>query len=180
MRNSATSGFLALVFAIVGMCGGGSAQAQDLAFGKHRASAAFPCTPERRKRLAGKTKLGSEIFIITLICTQGGHTYTLGVMEYPPELMGAYSVDELLESYRRNVAAKKLVQIKSSRRMTHKGFPAIRYHVLDKRSPVRELITMAVLVDRSMLTLVVFAKSGSLQATKHAGFADSLDIRARK
>jgi hypothetical protein len=191
MGRSAICCLLASTLAVLGLCSIDPARAQtrDLEFGKHRASAAFPCTPasaafpctpELNKRLATKLESGAKIFLRTLLCTEGDHTYALGVMEYPPEIgMGAYSVDALLESYRANVAGKAHVKIKSSQRMTHQGFPAVRYHVLDTRPPVRELVTVNVLVDRSMLILSVFAKSGSLQAAKQASFAQSLKIRAK-
>jgi hypothetical protein len=182
MHKSANSGALALTLAVLGLCGidPARAQTQDLVFGKHLASAAFPCTPQRQKTLAGKSERGADIFLVMLTCTQGDHTYALQVMEYPPEVMGANSVDDLLESYKHNAGAKKHVRIKTSQRMTHKGFPAIRYHVLDTRAPEKELIMMSLLVDRSLLTVHVHARSGILQAAKHATFADSLNIRAGK
>jgi hypothetical protein len=169
---------LASALAFIGVCciDTGQAQMQDLAFGKYRLSAAFPCAPKREKRLAGKTELGTEIFMVSLGCDHGDHTYFLGVMQYPPDLMSAHSPDELLESYGHNTAAKKHVKIRTSQRMTHKGFPAVRYHVLDTRTPEKELIMMGVLVDQSMLTISVTARSGQLQPAKHASFADSLSI----
>jgi hypothetical protein len=89
----------------IALCGIERVQAQttDLEFGKRRASAAFPCTPELHKGLAARLGSGSEVFRRDLLCTQGDRTCTVSVTEYPTELMNACTVDELLESYRENV-----------------------------------------------------------------------------
>jgi hypothetical protein len=169
---------LGAMLAVLGLYGIGPAlaQSQELLFGQHRVSASFPCTPKLHKSLAARLESGKEIVLRNLLCTQGDHTYSLGVMEYPPELMKKHTVDELLESYRDNVAAKAHVKIKSSQRMTHQGFPAILYRVLDSRPPVRESVTVQVVVDRSMLMLMVFAKSTSFEPAKHAAFVKSVKV----
>src|SRR5262245_6661299 len=177
MGKSATAGFLAL--SVIGICviEPGQAQTQELTFGKHRASASFPCAPKLSKQLAGRGESGSEIFLTTLGCTRGEHYYSLGVMEYPPEVMKANSVEDLLESYGQNAGAKKHVRIKATQRITHKGFPAMRYHVLDSRPPEKELVIMNVLVEQSMLIVHVHARSALFQTSEHATFADSLSIK---
>jgi hypothetical protein len=153
-------------------------QTQELVIGKHRASAAFPCPPKLFKRLAGEGAHG-KIYLVSLSCTEGDHAYFLSVMEYPPALMQAYSVDELLESYRDNVRSKPHFQIRSSQRSTHHGFPAIRYDVLDRRNPERVLVSLHIVVGQGMLTASVQARSELFLPEKHARFAKSLKIGAK-
>jgi hypothetical protein len=183
MHGNGNCCVLVSTLAVLGLClidpGAAQTRTQELAFGKHKASAAFPCTPKRSKRLVAEVEQG-KIYMVSLGCTQADHFYGMSVMEYPPALMQAYSVDELLLSYRDNVRSKPHVQIKSSQRSTLQGFQAIRYDVLDKRSPERALVSLNVVVGQGLLQVTVHARSGLFQPANHATFAKSLKIVAAK
>jgi hypothetical protein len=171
---------LALAIAIAVCATGPSrAETQSLAIGKHVPSAAFPCAPQRQRQLVAKTELG-DIFLTSLMCSQGDHAYLLGVTEYPAQIMSLLSVEEMLDSTLDDARSKKFMKIKSSKRTTQHNLPASRNHLLDSRKPETETISMAVLADRNMIVVQVTAPQGSAKSRASTDFLNSLQIAAAR
>lgn len=170
---------LTLTIAIIVCAGPSRAETKSLAIGKYTPSAAFPCAPKRQKQLLAKTEIG-DIFLTSLMCSQGDHAYLLGVTEYPEQIMSLLSVEEMLDSTLDDARSKTFIKIKSSKRTTQHNLPAIRNHLLDSRKPETETISMAVLADRNMIVVQVTAPPSSTHSRAATDFLNSLQIAAAK
>lgn len=173
--------WLAPLLAIAGVACAGPLYAdnQSLVIGKYTSSAAFPCEPKHQRQRVAHTEVG-DVFFTSLSCTRGNHAYLLGVTEYPPEILSALSVDEMLDSTLDDARSKRYMKIKSSRRTTHGKLPSIRSHLLDSRRPETESVSLAVLAGQNLVVVQVTAPEGSAQSRASADFLESLKIEQKK
>lgn len=155
------------------------AETRGLAVGNHVSSAAFPCAPALQRRLVARTEVG-DILFTGLSCAQGDSAYLLGVTEYPAPIIGALSVDEMLDSTLDDARSKDFIRIKSSERTMHEGLPSIRSHLLDSRKPRTESVSVAALADRNIVVVQVTAPANGAQSKTAADFLNSLAIAAKK
>ena len=155
------------------------ADEQSVVAGTYTSAAEFPCKPQRQRQLLARTEIG-DVFLTSLSCTRGNNAYLLGVTEYPPEILSALSVDEMLDSTLDDARSKRYVRIESSQRTAHQNLPAIRSHLLDSRKPATESVSLAVLAGPNIVFVQVTTPGGAAQSTASADFLESLNIGQKR
>jgi hypothetical protein len=122
--------------------------------GKYRVTADFPCRPKRHKAVITKTETGDELSQTSLLCTQGGVIYSLSPVEIPEQALKSLSADAWVSNTLDGLRAQPHNAHKSSSRLSHQGFPAIRMHFSDSsESPSMDMARLSVLTDAGTIMI---------------------------
>ena len=154
----------------------GSADQAELNIGKYRIVANFPCPPKRQKQVVGKTATGEELSQTSLVCSQGGASYSLSATEYPEQVLKSLSADAWASSTLEGLRSQPHYTFKSSSRLTHQSFPAIRMHFLDSRAPPMDMARLSVLTDNGVIVIGSSWHSDSPEPSPASSFTSSLNI----
>jgi hypothetical protein len=158
----------------------GSTEQDDLRFGKYRVMAEFPCRPKRHKQVIGKTETGEEISQTTLVCSQGGITYSLSATEYSEQLLKSLPADVWANRTLDSVRSQPHYTLKSSTRLSYQSFPAIRTFALDSKIPPMDMARLSVLTDTGIIAIGGSWPSGSPEPSAATKFTSSLTITSVK
>jgi hypothetical protein len=176
MIMTAIAAFAGIVSAIYLFVPVGSADQTELSIGKYRVVANFPCPPKRQKQVIGKTEAGEELSQTSLVCSQGGASYSLSATEYPEQVLKSQSADAWTSSTLDGLRSQPHYTFKSSSRLSHQSFPAIRMHFLDSRVPPMDMARLSVLTDTGIIVIGTSWHSGSPEPSPAITFAGSLTI----
>jgi hypothetical protein len=155
---AAFAGIVSVIYLFIPV---GGADQPELSIGKYRMMANFPCTPKRQKQVIGKTEAGEELSQTSLICSQGGVSYSLSAPEYPDQVLKSLSTDARASNTLDALRSQPHYTFKSSSRLSHQSFSAIRMHFLDSRSPPMDMIRVSVLTDTGVIVIGTSWHSGS-------------------
>jgi len=177
---TAIAAFAGIVSAIFLFIPIGGADQAELSIGKYRIMANFPCPPKRQKQVIGKTEAGEELSQATLICSRGGVSYSLSATEYPEQVLKSLSTDAWVSNTLDGLRSQPHYTFKSSSRLSHQGFPAIRMHFLDSRVPAMDMAHLSVLTDTGVIVIGTSWHSGSPEPSPASSFTSSLTITSVK
>ena len=158
----------------------GSADQAELSIGKYRMMANFPCPPKRQKQVIGKTEAGEELSQTSLVCSQDGVSYSLSATEYPEQVLKSLSADAWASNTLDGLRSQPDYTFKSSSRLSHQSFPAIRMHFLDSRVPPMDMARLSVLTDAGIVVIGGSWPSGSPEPSPATKFTGSLTITSVK
>lgn len=144
----------------------GRAEQDELSIGKHSVTANFPCRPKLRKH-------GGDDPRDSLDCSQGGVTYSLSANEYSEQAPADAWASGILD----DVRSQPNVTLKSSTRLSHESFPAIRMHF---SMPRIDMVRFSVLTDAGVIRIDASWPSGSPEPSPVTTFTSSLTIKSVK
>jgi hypothetical protein len=168
---AALAGIVSAVYLFVPIGGAGQDEAR---IGKYRVAAEFPCQPKRNKQAVGKTETGYDLQQTTLVCSQGGVSYSLTATEYPTQVLKSLSADTWASNTLDGLRAQPNYTHKASSRLSHLGFPAIRMHLTDTRAPPMDMARLAILTDAGVIMIGTSWRSDAPEPP--AAFTDTLKI----
>jgi hypothetical protein len=158
----------------------GNADDAELSIGKYSIVANFPCPPKRQKQVIGKTDAGEELSQVSLVCSQGGVSYSLSATEYPGQVLKSLSADAWASNTLNGLRSQPHYTFKSSSRLSHQSFPAIRMHFLDSRAPPMDMARLSVLTDSGVIVIGTSWPSGLPEPSPGSTFTSSLAITPLK
>src|SRR5262245_20518675 len=158
----------------------GSMEQGDLRLGNYRVMADFPCRSKRHKQGVGTTETGEEISQTTLVCSQGGITYSLSATEHSEQLLKSLPVDVWVNRTLDSVRSQSHYTLKSSTRLSYQNFPAIRMYALDSKVPPMDLARLLILTDVGIIAIGGSWPSGSPEPSSATKFTSSLTITSVK
>ena len=173
---TAIAAFAGIVSAIYLFVPVGSADQAELSIGEYRIMANFPCPPKRQKQVIGKTDAGEELSQVSLVCSQGGVSYSLSATEYPGQVLKSLSADAWASNTLNGLRSQPHYTFKSSSRLSHQSFPAIRMHFLDSRAPPMDMARLSVLTDSGVIVIGTSWPSGLPEPSPGSTFTSSLAI----
>jgi len=173
---TAIAAFAGIVSAIYLFVPVGSADQAELSIGKYRIMANFPCPPKRQTQVIGKTGAGEELSQTSLVCSQGGVSYALSATAYPEQVLKSLSADVWASTTLDGLSSQPHYTFKSSARLSHQSFPAIRTHFSDSRVPPLDMARLSVLTDAGIVVIGGSWPSGSPEPSLATNFTGSLTI----
>jgi len=146
--------------------------------GKYRVRADFPCRPKRNKVGIGRTETGEELVLTNLVCSHGGVTYSLSATEMSEQSLKSLPADAWASNTLDGLRAQPNNVQKSSSRLSHLGFPAIRMHFTDTTAPSMDMARLSLLTDAGVVMIGTSWHSGAPEPP--ATFTGSLAIAPAK
>jgi hypothetical protein len=154
----------------------GNADQAELIIGRYRIVANFPCPPKRQKQVIGKTEAGEELSQISLVCSQGGASYSMSATEYPEQVLKSLSADAWASSTLEGLRSQPHYIFKSSSRLSQQSFPAIRMHFVDSRAPPMDMARLSVLTESGVIVIGTSWHTGLAEPSPGSNFTSSLTI----
>jgi hypothetical protein len=147
---AALAGIVSAVYLFVPVA---RAEQNEVHIGKYRVTADFPCRPKRNSQVVGKAQTGYDLPQTTLVCSQGGVSYSLTATEYPGEVLKSLSADAWASNTLDRLRAQPNYAHKSSARLSYQSFPAIRMHFTDTRTPPLDMARLTILTDAGVVMI---------------------------